>query len=232
MIRVAIVDDSRLARLELKEQLQNQTKFSVVGEAASVADALELLATTAIDLLLLDIDLPDGDGFDVLAQASAVPQVIFVTAFDEFAIKSFEFNALDYLLKPVRSERLQQALEKVVPATETPSKLKVDQRIFIKDGERCFFVNLSDVYAFEAMGNYTRVHLANDVPSIYRPLSAVAERLEQHFFRASRSWVVNTDYIDSIEGTLSGGFSVTLKNKLKVDISKRQASEFRRLWSL
>ncbi|HLV48694.1 MAG TPA: LytTR family DNA-binding domain-containing protein [Aliidiomarina sp.] len=232
MIRVAIVDDSRLARLELKEQLLSQPQFEVVGEAGSVEEALQLLSSTMIDLVLLDIDLPDGDGFDVLAGATVVPQVIFVTAFDQYAIKSFEFNALDYLMKPVRSERLELALQKVMPSTAAPTKLKADQRIFIKDGERCFFVNLSDVYAFEAMGNYTRVHLANDVPSIYRPLSAVAERLEQHFFRASRSWVVNTDYIDSIEGTLSGGFSVTLKNKLKVDISKRQASEFRRLWSL
>ncbi len=232
MIRVAIVDDSRLARLELKEQLQSQTQFEVVGEAASVEEALQLLGSVAIDLLLLDIDLPDGDGFDVLAQADSIPQVIFVTAFDEYAIKSFEFNALDYLLKPVRSERLQQALEKVVPNTDIPSKLKANQRIFIKDGERCFFVNLSDVYAFEAMGNYTRVHLAQDIPAIYRPLSAVAERLEQQFFRASRSWIVNTDYIESIEGALSGGFDVTLKNNLQVSISKRQASEFRRLWSI
>ncbi|MCO4321124.1 LytR/AlgR family response regulator transcription factor [Aliidiomarina quisquiliarum] len=232
MIRVAIVDDSRLARLELKEQLQSQTQFEVVGEAASVEEAVQLLESVAIDLLLLDIDLPDGDGFDVLTQADSVPQVIFVTAFDEFAIKSFEFNALDYLLKPVRSERLQQALEKVVPHSAVPDKLKADQRIFIKDGEQCFFVNLSDVYAFEAMGNYTRVHLAKDIPAIYRPLSAVAERLEQQFFRASRSWIVNTDYIDSIDAALSGGFEVKLRNKLKINISKRQASEFRRLWSL
>src|SRR5690554_3554543 len=128
MIRVAIVDDSRLARVELKEQLQRYPKFEVVGEAASVEEALELLRHAVIDLLLLDIDLPDGDGFDVLAQADSVPHVIFVTAFDEYAMKSFEFNALDYLLKPVRSERLQQALNKVEQAPSILKKLKADQR--------------------------------------------------------------------------------------------------------
>lgn len=232
MIQVAIVDDSRLARLELKEQLQDFPHLKVVGEAASVEEALALLASTQVDLLLLDIDLPDGDGFDVLTQADKAPDVIFVTAFDEYAIKSFEFNALDYLMKPVRSERLQKALEKVSKSHTPVNKLATTQRIFIKDGERCFFVNVSEVFAFEAMGNYTRVYLAENTPAVYRPISAVVERLDESFFRASRSWVVNTNFIEHIEPALSGGLDLVLANGLQVGMSKRQAVVFRKRWSL
>ncbi|MCP8899286.1 LytR/AlgR family response regulator transcription factor [Gilvimarinus xylanilyticus] len=231
-MRIAIVDDSRLARLELKQQLVDITDPHTILEAASVAEAVDLLAREAVDLLLLDIDLPDGTGFDVLQQVSNVPAVIFVTAFDEFAVRSFEVNALDYLLKPVRQERLRAALSKVQNAPEA-RPLSTHQRIFIKDGERCFFVSLAEVFAFEAMGNYTKVHLASASPCVYRPISAIAERLaEDQFFRASRSWVINTAYITTIDPAVSGGFAVTLGNGLEVAISKRQAAQFRRLWSL
>lgn len=231
-MRVGIVDDSRLARLELKQQLADIGGVEAVFEAATVAEALAQLAEVAVDVLLLDIDLPDGNGFDILAQAAAVPQVIFVTAFDEYAIKSFEVNALDYLLKPVRQERLKAALDKV-SIREKASPLSAEKRIFIKDGERCYFVSLQDIYAFEAMGNYTRIHLADAVPSVYRPISAIAERLDtSQYFRASRSWIINTAYIADIQPAVSGGFDVSLQNDLQVGISKRQASEFRRLWSL
>src|SRR5690554_6689036 len=157
-MRIAIVDDSRLARLELKQQLAHLAEVEVVAEAASVAEALAMLSDAAIDLLLLDIDLPDGNGFDVLEQAATVPLVIFVTAFNEYAIRSFEVNALDYLLKPVRQERLLQALDKAQKQVHN-SKVSADQRIFIKDRDCCYFVQLADIYAFEALGNYTRVHL-------------------------------------------------------------------------
>lgn len=229
-MRIALVDDSRLARVELKEQLAECRDCSIVGEASNVEEAVQLLEREPVDLLLLDIDLPDGTGFDVLERLTSAPQVIFVTAFNDYAVKSFEFNALDYLLKPVRKERLQAALEKV---TAKHPKLSIEQRIFIKDRERCFFVRVEDIYAFEAMGNYTRVHLAKEIPAVYRPISQIQERLDsQVFFRASRSWILNTDYIAELEPTLSGGFAVKLKNGLKVDISKRQATEFKRIWSL
>lgn len=231
-MRIAIVDDSRLARVELKQQLAHQTGLEVVGEASSVSEALQLLADTPVDLLLLDIDLPDGTGFDVLERAEAVPLVIFVTAFDEYAIRSFEVNALDYLLKPVRTDRLQKAIEKAKQFNKL-QPISPQQRIFIKDRDQCFFVQVADIYAFEALGNYTRVHLEYAVPAIYRPIGAIAERLDTSmFFRASRSWIINTQYIVDIEPSISGGFHVQLKNGLAIDISKRQAAAFRNAWSL
>lgn len=232
-MKVMIVDDSRLARLELSEQLKQYPDLEIVAEAENVQQALQQLNHVQVDLLLLDINLPDGDGFDILLQTQQLPQVIFVTAYDEYAIKSFEFNALDYLLKPVRPERLQQALAKLKQLDQPNTLLNNESRIFIKDGEHCYFVAVQDIIACEAMGNYTRLHLAERTPAVYRPIGAIAERLAQsQFFRASRSWLINTHYIEHIELSISGGFSVQLKNQLEVEISKRQAVEFRRHWRL
>jgi two-component system LytT family response regulator len=155
-----------------------------------------------------------------------------VTAFNEYALKSFDYNALDYLLKPVRKERLNKAISKVTLAKEQTT-LSPDNRIFIKDGERCFFVSVEQIVAFEAMGNYTRVHIKEGVPSVYRPIGAIYERLDQQvFFKASRSWVINTNYIEHIEALENGSYCLGLNKALRVNISKRQASEFKRLWSL
>lgn len=231
-MKVFVVDDSRLARQELKQQLAKHQDIEIVGEAENVEQAAELVSKADVDLLLLDIDLPDGTGFDLLEKLSTVPQVIFVTAFNDFAIKSFEYNALDYLLKPVRQERLDTALAKVTIAFEQ-SVLDIDQRIFIKDRDDCYFVPLSDVYAFEAMGNYTRLYLKDGSPSIYKPISAVAERLDDKvFFRASRSWIINVKFIKDIESVPNGSLEVTLSNNHMVTISKRQAVEFKKGWSL
>jgi two-component system LytT family response regulator len=237
-MRIAIVDDSRLARLELKQQIANlneqsdTAKYEIVSEAANVKEALALLNKHHIDLLLLDIDLPDGNGFDVLEQASKVPQTIFVSAYDEYAIKSFEYNALDYLMKPVRQNRLEQALNKV-KNKRAQNKLTPENRIFIKDRDQCFFVSIEDVYAFEALGNYTKVHLNNAAPCVYRPISNIHERLDAKlFFKASRSWLVNTHFINKIEAMENGSFCVRMQNGLELVISKRQAAQFKREWSL
>ena len=230
-MRVAIVDDSRLARVELKQQLSDIEHIDIVAEAASVSEAISMLAQHNIDLLLLDIDLPDGDGFDVLQGAEHIPQVIFVTAFNEYAIKSFEYNALDYLMKPVRKERLIQSLNKVRPAVS--EALSPDRRIFIKDKDRCYFVSVDDIHGFEALGNYTIVHLANASPSVYKPIGAIFDRLDKSlFFKASRSWVINSHFIKNIDALENGTFAVTLANHTIVMISKRQAAEFKRNWAL
>lgn len=232
-MRIAVVDDSRLARVELTAQLKSlDGAYDVVGEAESVDSAVSLLDNEEVDVVLLDIDLPDGTGFDVLERCAKVPQVIFVTAFNEYAIKSFEFNALDYLLKPTRPERLFKALEKVSLSLEKTS-LAPENRIFIKDRDKCFFVSVGDVQAFQAMGNYTRVHLKRDTPSVYRAISHIESRIDKDlFFRASRSWLVNIHFITSIEPALSGGFDLELQNGVTVSISKRQASEFKKKWAL
>lgn len=234
-MNVLIIDDSRLARLELRNQLQHCPGIEILGEAANTTEALQLIRQTGPDLLLLDIDMPDGDGFSLLQQLDQLPRmphVIFVTAFDQYALKSFDFHAKDYLLKPVTLPRLKAALAKV-PEPSLPPAMSMQSQVFIKDGEHCYFVTLADIYALEAHGNYTRVFFGNSKPLIYRNLAALEQKLPPEvFFRANRSWIINTQFIQRIEPAVSGGFEVSLNEKLTVEISRRQASAFKQGWSL
>lgn len=233
-MKVLIIDDSRLARLELAAQLQQIKGAEWVGEAANIEEAKQAVLALQPDVLLLDIHMPGGDGFQLLEQLQPVPQVIFVTAYDQYAVKSFEYNALDYLLKPVTQARLQAAFAKLQPNIPMNAEvLDAESRFFIKDGERCFFVRLNDVLAFESLGNYSKVHLVQESPAIYRSISAIEQRLpSQLFFRANRSWLINTRFIQAIAPAVSGGFEVTMPHGLVVEISRRQAAEFRQRWSL
>ncbi|WP_213994951.1 LytTR family DNA-binding domain-containing protein [Arsukibacterium sp.] len=232
-MKVIVVDDSRLARLELAEQLNHISGANLVAEAANIRQAKHQIETLKPDVVLLDINMPGGDGFKLLEQLDYLPQVIFVTAYDNYAVKSFEFNALDYLLKPVRLNRLQAAFDKLQPVSQNEQKLALHQQFFIKDGDNCYFVKLADVICFEAMGNYTRVHLADATPATYRSISAIAQRLPaESFFRANRSWIINTNYIKEITPSVAGGFDVMLQRNKQVEISRRQASAFRQHWSL
>lgn len=234
-MKVAIVDDSRLARLELRNQLQHCLDIECVGEASDVQTALALIASKTPDLLLLDIDMPGGDGFELLEQLQAggpLPYVIFVTAYDQFALKSFDYHATDYLLKPVTLPRLQSALAKV-PLAGSRSQMTLQSQVFLKDGERCYFVTLADIYAFESQGNYTKVHFSGATPLIYRNLTSLEQKLPGNvFFRANRSWIINTQYIQQITPAISGGFDVSLSKNLSVEISRRQAAAFKQGWSL
>ena len=177
--------------------------------------------------------MPGGDGFKLLEQLDFLPQIIFVTAYDHYAVKSFEYNALDYLLKPVTLTRLKAAFDKLLPVNQNEQKLALHHQFFIKDGEKCYFVKLADVICFEAMGNYTRVHLAEATPATYRSISAIAGRLPtESFFKANRSWIINTNYIKDINPSIAGGFDVVLQHNKQVEISRRQAGAFRQYWSL
>ncbi len=234
-MKVVVIDDSRLARLELINQLRQCQEIDIAGEAANVQQALQLVRDKQPDLLLLDIDMPGGDGFSLLEQLDTLPRlphVIFVTAFDQYALKSFAYHAKDYLLKPVTLPRLQAALAKVPPPAGC-SSMTLQSQVFLKDGERCYFVTLADIYAFEAQGNYTRVYFSAGKPLIYKNLAALEHRLPpQVFFRANRSWIINTQYITAIEPAVSGGFDIRLKQELAVEISRRQATAFRQGWAL
>lgn len=245
-MNVVIVDDSRLARSELRELLAGCEGWQLTGEAENVAGAVQLVDQLQPDLLLLDIHLPDGDGFAVLDQLQHLPQVIFTTAYDQYALRAFEVNALDYLLKPIEAARLQEALKRVAAAAKTPAaasgadngeaapvrKSRQDQ-IFIRDGERCHFVRLADVFLFEVDGNYTRVCFRDQRPLLARALGYLEERLDTRvFFRANRQQIINLDYIAGIENWVGDGLLVSLKNGARIEVSRRQARELRTLMEL
>lgn len=233
-MRIAIVDDSRLARAELKQMLAQLPHMELVGEAENAQVARELVERTRPDVLLLDIHMPGKDGFALLDELVHVPAVVFVTAYDEFALRAFEVNALDYLLKPVTPERLARALAKFGTPDEpeaqdpAPRQRGRSDRIFLRDGERCWFVRLADVRLLSVEGNYTRVHFGRERPLLARSLQYLEERLDASvFFRANRQQIVNLDWIERVDPWIGDGLRVVLKDGTEVEVSRRQARELR-----
>jgi two-component system LytT family response regulator len=243
-MKALIIDDERLARNELRRLLAVHADITVAGEAVDVPDALEKVAALRPELLFLDVQMPGADGFGLLEQLEPpLPAVIFTTAYDEFAVKAFEFNALDYLLKPVDPNRLVAALEKLrhrgsgAPfAGEEPTathRLSLEDKVFVREGDRCWFVPVKNLRLLESEGNYTRLHFDDQKPQLFRSLTAMEERLDpRHFFRANRKQVINLAWVEGIEPWFSGGLLVKLRGGLKVELSRRQAQDFRERMSL
>ena len=228
-MKAILIDDERLARVELRRLLSAHPEVDIAGEAQNSAEALALIAGVSPDLLFLDIQMPGANGFDLLDQLSDVPQVIFTTAFDEYAIKAFEVNALDYLLKPIAPERLAAALQRAVPR-EAPKRLS---QVFVRDGDRCWIVRIPEIFLLESEGNYTRLHFSHERPLIRRSLNVLEEQLDPAlFFRASRRQIINLTWIEKIDLNVQGGFTVTLRGGPTVEMSRRQADRLRDILSL
>lgn len=267
-MNVLIIEDSRLARLELTELLRQYPQLHCVGEAADVPTARALIQQTNPDLLLLDIDLAGASAFDLLADLVFIPKIIFTTAFPQHALQAFNYPTVDYLLKPITAARLAQALAKLplpheqtrtalphattVGATDSRATtvaseheqgasaqpaaerlLQADSNFFVKDGDNYYFLKISEVRWFEAVGNYSKVHLATAAPMVYRTLASIEQRLEPGlFFRANRSQLVNLTAIAAIEPAVSGGLTLRLRCGTEVEVSRRQSSELRAQLSL
>lgn len=238
-MKTLVVDDSRLARNELKRLLKEFDKVQIIGEAASVDEAIEKIGELKPDLIFLDIQMPGKNGFQLLEELESVPEVIFSTAYDEHALKAFEYNALDYLVKPVQKERLAGAVSKVFDkiqkrkeAADLDDKLTINDQVFVKDGERCWFVQLSDIRLFEVSGNYTTVYFDNSRPMITRTLNYLESRLDDKtFFRANRQQIINLKWIERIEPWFSGSLRIYLKGGEEIDVSRRQTLKFKDIMS-
>ncbi len=239
MIRTIIVDDERLARNELKKILSDFPEIEIIDEAVNVQEAVEKIEEAKPDLIFLDIQMPGNKtGFDLLDVLEYTPKVVFTTAYNEFAIKAFEFNALDYLLKPIETHRLSDAINKVKKSIEKQSQIPRDQlgvadQVFVKDGERCWFVKLGEVRLFESVGNYAKVLFGNNKPMILKSLNALEERLDPKvFFRANRKHIINLLMISKIDAQFNGGLKVTLQGGEEIEVSRRQAVKFKDTMSL
>ncbi len=244
-MRALIIDDERLARQELKSLLSQYHEVEVVGECSNAESAIEKLAELKPDLIFLDIQMPGKNGFELLQELSPVPEVVFVTAYDEYALRAFEVNALDYLLKPVQEARLAETIRKInarekrevreehVAVLAPIGILHEEDQVFVKDGEKCWFVKLKDVRLFESEGNYVRIYFQTNRPLILRSLNYLDDRLDNKvFYRASRKHIINLRWIESVENWFNGGLMVKLKGGEQVEISRRQASRLKEMMSL
>ncbi len=235
-----IIDDERLARVELRRLLAPFKEINIVGEAVNAEDALNKISELNPDLIFLDIQMPGKNGFELLEELDSVPKVVFTTAYDEYALKAFEYNALDYLLKPIEPKRLEEAIKKIIETNkkekiseDTQSALTENDQVFVKDGDRCWFVKLTNVRLFESEGNYVRLYFDDNKPLILRTLNYLDERLDaRSFFRANRKHIINLKWIDNIEPWLNGGLLVKLKGGMKIEVSRRQAIKFKDKLSL
>lgn len=238
-MKALIIDDERLARNELLKLLQDHPSIEVVGEAMNADEAEKMIEELNPDLLFLDVQMPGRTGFQLLESLDSAPLVVFTTAYDEFALKAFEVNALDYLLKPIMAERLNEAVQKIIEKERAKagrsrdSKLGLEDQVFVKDGDRCWFVSLSTVRLFESDGNYIKVYFDTNRPMIHKSLNALDEKLDERaFFRASRKHIVNLSWVEGIEPWFNGGLMVKLKGGDKVEVSRRQAAKFKDMMSL
>jgi two-component system LytT family response regulator len=244
-MKAIIIDDERLARAELRKLLLEFPEIEVIDEAANAEEGLQKIELSNPDLIFLDIQMPGKTGFDLLSELDRAPQVIFTTAYDEYALKAFEVNALDYLLKPVEPKRLADAVQKLHAteingnnhhsfSTEGPRTLLTEaDQVFVKDGERCWFVKLSEIRLFESVGNYAKVFFGAHKPLILKSLNALEERLDERtFFRANRKHIVNLRLIDKIEPYFNGGLLLELKGGEKIEVSRRQTVKFKEMMSL
>ena len=229
-----LVDDERLARQELRRLLADHADITIVGEAVNADDAVTRLEDASIDLVFLDIQMPGGSGFDVLERLERVPLVVFTTAFDEYAVRAFEVNAFDYLMKPVRPERLASVLDRTRTALTCARDTRPERpplstgRVFLRDGERCWIVLWSDIVLFEVEGNYAHAYFGSNRPLIRASLNALEAKLDPAlFFRASRQHIVNLGFIESVETAPDDTYIIHLKNRSEVPVSRRQSRQLR-----
>jgi two-component system, LytTR family, response regulator len=238
-ITTLIIDDEKLAREGLKALLKEFSEIEVIGEAANADEALELIDKLKPQLLFLDIEMPEKSGFDLLEELIETPCVVFTTAYNEFAIKAFEVNALDYLLKPIQIQRLKEAIGKVkkqlteISTDKERTRLDENDQVFIRDGDKCWFVKLTDIRVIESVGNYAKIFFDNNQPLIHKTLNALDERLSTSmFFRANRQQIINLRFIERIEPFFNSGFLIYLKDGTKVEVSRRQSLKFKEMMSL
>jgi two-component system LytT family response regulator len=235
-ITAIIVEDSRLARNELKELLKKHPQIELVAEAENVDKAYELINEIQPQVLFLDINMPEKNGFELLEMLDNVPLTIFTTAYDEYAIKSFEYNAFDYLLKPINQDRFSKTIEKVIAAIEKETideePFELHRQIFIKEGENCWLIKISEISVFEIVGNYTRVYFETNKPLIYKSLNQIEAKLpEATFFRANRQQIINLNHVDKVIPWFNGKLKVTIKNSTQeIEVSRRQSYKFKEIF--
>ncbi|MCH2223470.1 MAG: LytTR family DNA-binding domain-containing protein [Crocinitomicaceae bacterium] len=230
MIRAVIIEDSELAQIELENLLSKNRMIKLVGKASDAESGIKLIDTEIPDLVFLDIHLPDMNGFELLNEIRQSPKVIFTTAYDEYAVKSFDYNTIDYLLKPIKGARLEKAISKIV--LEEKPVFSLDNSIFIKDSDRYYIAQLKDVELFHTEGNYTKVFFKDKRPLLHKPLSVIEERLDANFFfRVNRQDIISIRHIVHVEKWFKGKLKLRLKCGKEVEVSERKSVRLKEMLS-
>lgn len=239
-MKAVIVDDERLARKELRKLLEEYPDIEIIGECSNGMEAITLINDKKPDLVFMDIEMPELNGFQVIEKIDKTPAIVFVTAYNDYALKAFEVNALDYIVKPVDPARLKETIAKLHEENEDINvdgfergTLKKGDKVFIKDGEKCWFINIEDINLFESEGNYVRIYFNKFKPLVLKSLNSLESKLDVRlFFRANRKYIINLNQIVHIENWFNGGLQVTLKDEKKIEISRRQAVKFKAMLGL
>ncbi len=239
-IRAMVVDDEAMARERVVGMLRQEQDIELIGECSDGQQAVSAINTQHPDLVFLDVQMPACDGFGVIQQVGPerMPAVVFVTAYDEYALRAFEVHAIDYLLKPFGRERFQQTLQHARAHVERrragdlgkrlmalvhdvkPEPQKLD-RLVVKSGGRVFFLRTEDIVWIEAAGNYVRLHLGDDSHLFRETMNGVEARLDpRRFVRIHRSRIVNSDRIKELQPWFNGEYVVVLQNGTRLTLSR------------
>jgi len=247
-VRALIVDDEAPARRKLRSQLAAEADVEIVGEAANGPDAVNAIRSLRPDLVFLDVQMPGMTGFEVIAEVGAetMPAVVFVTAFDEFALEAFDVQAVDYLLKPYHPDRFKRALERAVERVRRnengaarlekllesilPRPTTYAERLLLREGERIVFVSVADIVRVSADGNYVKVFTSSGAHHIRDTMAGIEARLDPgRFARIHRSDIVNVDFVKEIQPFFHGDSMVILKTGEQLRVSRRYQDRLLRL---
>lgn len=236
-----IVDDEKLARDLLKEYMEDHTDLELIGEAAKGKEAVSLINKQKPDLVFLDVQMPGMDGFEVLEQLDHHPQVIFSTAYDQYALEAFDKNATDYLLKPIDQERFGRSIDRAIErlnnndnnlaqliATVKDQESAYLKSLFVQKSEKFHHINVEDIVNLEASGDYTIIITERDQYLSSSGISKVEAKLNpEKFIRIHRSTIINLDYLKEIEKHFNGGLMVKMKNNKRFSVSRTYARKIR-----
>ena len=231
--KAIIIDDERLARVKLRRLLEKHPEIKIVGEADNVSSSIKIIKTEKPDVIFLDIQMPNATGFDLLEQINVEAQIIFVTAFDEYAIRAFEINALDYLLKPINPQRLAEAIErlsktKIIEDHKEP--LEYDDYYFVNTREETKFIKLNSIKCIVAADVYSEIFTdTNQKFLLSKPLNEWEAQLpKKNFVRIHRSTIINLEFIEKVEKWFNYSYQIYLKDiKKPFVISRRYATKIK-----
>lgn len=229
VITTIIIDDERLARQDLTALVAKWDKIEIIGEAENAFDAKKLIDLNQPDLIFLDIQMPQKNGFELLEELDHVPVVIFVTAYDQYAIRAFEVSALDYIVKPIRTERFDKCIQKAITQIQNRliEKKQTKHQIFIKDADKCFFIKVNEISYIKSIGNYAQLHFNGKSALVKRSLNYLEATLPDYFFRCNRSEILNHHFIAQINPLFKGALQIQLTTDHIIDLSDRKSVVFK-----